>query len=161
MTALFAYLSYRDAPAAIDWIEATGFRVVTRHSADDGRALHAELRLGSTSSLMTSTRGRPAAAVVGGDPGSGKRRLLAEVVARVDLERKLRVGGYEPERRVPFAARRRRTRVARAGADQIAQLRGALVPAGSARRKQTDLSHQSRAGGRRRRFTGRRSREGS
>jgi hypothetical protein len=36
----------------------------------------------------------------------------------------------------------RRTRVARAGADQIAQLRGALVPAGCARRKQTDLSHQ-------------------
>jgi DNA-binding CsgD family transcriptional regulator/tetratricopeptide (TPR) repeat protein len=47
--------------------------------------------------------GRPAAAVVVGDPGSGKSRLLAEVVARVDIEPKLRVGGYESERQVPFA----------------------------------------------------------
>jgi hypothetical protein len=42
MTALFAYLTYRDAPAAIDWLEATGFRVVTRHSGDDGAVLHAD-----------------------------------------------------------------------------------------------------------------------
>jgi DNA-binding CsgD family transcriptional regulator/tetratricopeptide (TPR) repeat protein len=47
--------------------------------------------------------GRPAAAVVVGDPGSGKSRLLAEVVARVDIAQKLHVGGYEPERQVPFA----------------------------------------------------------
>jgi hypothetical protein len=25
MTSLFAYLSYRDAPVAIDWLEAIGF----------------------------------------------------------------------------------------------------------------------------------------
>jgi AAA ATPase-like protein len=35
--------------------------------------------------------GRPAAAVVVGDPGCGKSRLLAEVVARVGVETKLRV----------------------------------------------------------------------
>jgi predicted ATPase len=47
--------------------------------------------------------GRPVAAVVVGDSGSGKSRLLAEVFARVGVEPILRVGGYEPERRVPFA----------------------------------------------------------
>jgi hypothetical protein len=31
MASLFACLSYRDAPAAMDWLEAIGFRVVTRH----------------------------------------------------------------------------------------------------------------------------------
>jgi uncharacterized glyoxalase superfamily protein PhnB len=46
MTALFAYLSYRDAPAAIDWLEAIGFRVVTRQPGEGGTVLHAELRLG-------------------------------------------------------------------------------------------------------------------
>jgi DNA-binding CsgD family transcriptional regulator/tetratricopeptide (TPR) repeat protein len=51
----------------------------------------------------TAGEGRPVAAVVVGDPGSGKSRLLAEVVARVDVESILRVGGYEPERQVPFA----------------------------------------------------------
>jgi hypothetical protein len=30
MASLFAYLSYRDAPAAIDWLKAIGFQVVTR-----------------------------------------------------------------------------------------------------------------------------------
>jgi hypothetical protein len=104
---------------------------VTRHSGDDGTVLHAEPRLGdvvvmlataeadyrgptlegrSTGSglylLVDDVDARPSRRGGGrGDPGSGKRRLLAEVVARVDVERKLRVGGYEPEGRVPFAAR--------------------------------------------------------
>jgi DNA-binding CsgD family transcriptional regulator/tetratricopeptide (TPR) repeat protein len=51
----------------------------------------------------TAGEGRPVAAVVVGDPGCGKSRLLAEVVARVDIETRLRVRGYEPEREVPFA----------------------------------------------------------
>jgi DNA-binding CsgD family transcriptional regulator/tetratricopeptide (TPR) repeat protein len=51
----------------------------------------------------TAGDGRPVAAVVVGDPGCGKSRLLAEVVARVGIEPILRVGGYEPEREVPFA----------------------------------------------------------
>jgi DNA-binding CsgD family transcriptional regulator/tetratricopeptide (TPR) repeat protein len=51
----------------------------------------------------TAAEGRPVAAVVVGDPGCGKSRLLAEVVARVDIEPRLRVRGYEPEREVPFA----------------------------------------------------------
>jgi DNA-binding CsgD family transcriptional regulator/tetratricopeptide (TPR) repeat protein len=51
----------------------------------------------------TAGEGRSVAAVVVGDPGCGKSRLLAEVVARVDIETKLGVRGYEPERDVPFA----------------------------------------------------------
>jgi DNA-binding CsgD family transcriptional regulator len=46
----------------------------------------------------------PAAAVVMGDPGSGKSRLLAEAVARVQLSNRFRVVGYEPERVVPLAS---------------------------------------------------------
>jgi DNA-binding CsgD family transcriptional regulator/tetratricopeptide (TPR) repeat protein len=51
----------------------------------------------------TAGEGRPVAAVVVGDPGCGKSRLLAELVGRVDVETKLGVRGYEPEREVPFA----------------------------------------------------------
>jgi DNA-binding CsgD family transcriptional regulator len=47
--------------------------------------------------------GDVAAAVVIGDPGSGKSRLLAEV-AVPEAARSFRVVGYEPERDVPLAA---------------------------------------------------------
>jgi len=43
--ALYGYLSYRDAPAAIAWLEALGFRVVSRQDGSDGTVQHAELRL--------------------------------------------------------------------------------------------------------------------
>jgi DNA-binding CsgD family transcriptional regulator len=46
----------------------------------------------------------PSAAVIVGDPGSGKTRLLAEVAHRLGVMTQLRVVGYEPERRVPLAA---------------------------------------------------------
>jgi DNA-binding CsgD family transcriptional regulator len=48
--------------------------------------------------------GDVAAAVVVGDAGSGKSRLLAEAADRGALARVFRVAGYEPERRVPLAA---------------------------------------------------------
>ncbi len=48
--------------------------------------------------------GDVAAAVVVGEPGSGKSRLLAEAAGRVPLSNRFRVVGYEPERAVPFAA---------------------------------------------------------
>jgi len=46
MATIFAYLSYRDAPAAIEWLEAIGFHVVTRQPGEDGAVLHAELKFG-------------------------------------------------------------------------------------------------------------------
>jgi DNA-binding CsgD family transcriptional regulator len=45
-----------------------------------------------------------AAAVVTGDPGSGKSRLLAEVAARAKLPNQFRLVGYEPESEVPLAS---------------------------------------------------------
>src|SRR5437667_12497590 len=48
--------------------------------------------------------GHVAAAVVVGEPGSGKSRLLAEAAVRARLSNRFRVVGYEPEREVPLAA---------------------------------------------------------
>ena len=46
----------------------------------------------------------PTAAVVVGDPGSGKTRLLAEAADRLDRSPTFHVVGYEPEHDVPLAA---------------------------------------------------------
>jgi DNA-binding CsgD family transcriptional regulator len=51
----------------------------------------------------TSTTG-PVAAVVVGEPGTGKSRLLAEARLRTALPQPFAVVGYEPERQVPLAA---------------------------------------------------------
>jgi hypothetical protein len=56
---LFAYLSYRDAPAAIDWLEAIGFELVTRQPRDDGAVLHAELSRGTPSSCSRAPTPTP------------------------------------------------------------------------------------------------------
>jgi DNA-binding CsgD family transcriptional regulator len=48
--------------------------------------------------------GHVAAAVVVGEPGSGKSRLLAEAAEQAPLSNRFRVVGYEPEREVPLAA---------------------------------------------------------
>ena len=51
---LFAYLSYRDAPAALDWLAACGFTTVRRIDGDDGRVIHAEVRLGEAVVIVSS-----------------------------------------------------------------------------------------------------------
>src|SRR6266545_2879967 len=48
--------------------------------------------------------GHVSAAVVVGEPGSGKSRLLAEAALRAPLSNRFRVVGYEPEREVPLTA---------------------------------------------------------
>ncbi len=74
--------------------------------------LDAILRVVGRATRATSVRG-PSAIVITGDPGQGKTRLLAEVLARLDAERRrgrvaatepLRLTGYEPERDVALAA---------------------------------------------------------
>ena len=52
-----------------------------------------------------SSRGRaPAAALVTGEPGSGKTRLLAEALSAPQLPRLVRLVGFEPNQAVPLAA---------------------------------------------------------
>jgi MerR family transcriptional regulator, light-induced transcriptional regulator len=46
MTPSFSYLSYPDAPDAIDWLDAIGFSLATRQPGDHDTVPHAELRLG-------------------------------------------------------------------------------------------------------------------
>jgi predicted ATPase len=52
----------------------------------------------------TAAGGGVTAAIVVGEPGSGKSRLLTEAAGRTGLPRRFAVTGYEPERQVPFAA---------------------------------------------------------
>jgi DNA-binding NarL/FixJ family response regulator len=51
-----------------------------------------------------AARGDVAAAVVVGDPGAGKSRLLGEIGDRAGLPNLFRVTGYQPERQVPLAS---------------------------------------------------------
>src|SRR5919198_5101113 len=54
--------------------------------------------------VSAAVRGGVAAAIVVGDAGSGKSRLLAEARDRVIAPKRLAVIGYEAERNVPLAA---------------------------------------------------------
>jgi uncharacterized glyoxalase superfamily protein PhnB len=82
MTSLFAYLSYRDAPAAIDWLEAIGFQVVARQPGDNGSILHAELRLGgAVVMLATDDADYGVPPLVGDSTGSGLYLLVDDVGA--------------------------------------------------------------------------------
>jgi DNA-binding CsgD family transcriptional regulator len=71
-------------------------------------------------------RGDVAAAVVIGDPGSGKSRLLAEAAARAELRNQFRIVGYEPESEVPLASASDLLRALAEATPQGRQL-GALV----------------------------------
>jgi uncharacterized glyoxalase superfamily protein PhnB len=53
-TTLHGYLSYRDAFGAIAWLEAVGFRVISRQDGADGTVQHAELRLGAAVVMVAS-----------------------------------------------------------------------------------------------------------
>ncbi len=52
---LYAYLSYPDAPAALEWFQALGFSVVRRQDHPDGGVVHAEVRLGEAVVMVASS----------------------------------------------------------------------------------------------------------
>jgi uncharacterized glyoxalase superfamily protein PhnB len=51
---LHAYLSFRDAPAGLQWLTDVGFQVVSRQEGAAGTVLHAEVRFGDVILMVAS-----------------------------------------------------------------------------------------------------------
>ncbi len=80
--ALFAYLSYRDAPAALDWLQALGFTILTRQDGPASTVTHAEVRLGSVVLMVASDdAGYDVPALKGRSTGGGLYLRVADVDA--------------------------------------------------------------------------------
>jgi len=62
------------------------------------------VELEALAEIASDSETGPALAIVVGEPGSGKSRLLAEARTRSALPHAFAVVGYEPERQVPLAA---------------------------------------------------------
>jgi uncharacterized glyoxalase superfamily protein PhnB len=81
-TKLYAYLSYPDAPAALDWLQAVGFEVVRRQDGPEGTVLHAEVRMGEAVLMVASSDAdyyRPP--LIGRSTGQGLYLLVGDVDA--------------------------------------------------------------------------------
>lgn len=77
---LFAYISYRDAPAALEWMQRIGFDVVRRVDGPAGQIIHAEVRLGDAVLMVASNDAdyqRPV--LVGQSTGQGLYLLVDDV----------------------------------------------------------------------------------
>ncbi|MFE1907967.1 VOC family protein [Streptomyces gardneri] len=103
------YLSYSDAVAAIDWLEAVGFVTTARQDDETGRVVHAELRLGQAVVMPASTDAPYAVpALKGSSTGSG----LYLATSSVDElhERAVRSGGQSviPPEDTAWGSRRAR-----------------------------------------------------
>jgi DNA-binding CsgD family transcriptional regulator len=89
-------------------------------------------QLRALAEVVVTARTGPAGAIVAGEPGSGKSRLLAEAQQRATHGERLAVVGYESERNVPLASAasllRRLSRVPRHGARLEALLVGPEEP---------------------------------
>lgn len=56
---LYPYFGYRDAAAAVEWLEAAlGFARLAVHADDDGVVVHGEMRLGNGVIMLGTTPGR-------------------------------------------------------------------------------------------------------
>ena len=52
--ALYAYLSYRDAPSALAWMSKVGFQVLSRQDDAQGAVAHPEVRYGDVVLMVAS-----------------------------------------------------------------------------------------------------------
>ena len=74
------YLSYRDAAAAIAWLEALGFETLQRQTGPDGSVLHSELRWADTVVMLSSFDAEYATApLVGSSTGAGVYLITQDV----------------------------------------------------------------------------------
>ena len=77
---LFAYVSYPDAAAALEWLEDVGFQAIRRQDGPDGRVAHAEVSMGEAVVMVSSDDAayeRPP--LVGRSTGAGLYLLLDDV----------------------------------------------------------------------------------
>lgn len=77
---LYAYLSYADASGALDWMRRVGFDIVRRQDGDDGKVLHAEVRMGDAVLMVASNDAeyqRPK--LMGRSTGAGLYLLVEDV----------------------------------------------------------------------------------
>ncbi|MFC9770885.1 MULTISPECIES: VOC family protein [unclassified Pseudarthrobacter] len=79
---LFAYLSYPDASAALEWLQAVGFEVVRRQDGDGGTVVHSEVRLGAAVLMVASNdAGYQRPPLVGRSTGQGLYLLVDDADA--------------------------------------------------------------------------------
>ncbi|MEK9518708.1 VOC family protein [Streptomyces sp. NPDC087908] len=77
---LHAYLSFDDAPAGMRWLERLGFETVARQADDNGRIIHAELRLGQAVVLLATSQAAYDVPALKGDSTGGGVYLAAQNV---------------------------------------------------------------------------------
>ena len=81
---MFPCLSYRDAPAAIEWLcAAFGFEKVVVYEGANGTVEHAELRLGNGMVMLGSPKGEAAGPNAEGGPNDWSQSIYV-VLPEVD-----------------------------------------------------------------------------
>jgi uncharacterized glyoxalase superfamily protein PhnB len=77
---LYAYLSYADAPAALEWMRRVGFDVFRRQDGEGGQILHAEVRMGEAVLMVASNdAGYRRPPLMGRSTGQGLYLLVEDV----------------------------------------------------------------------------------
>lgn len=109
MASAVPYLSYQDAPRAIDWLVRLGFSIEARQDSPDGRVVHSEMRL-DDGVLMVASDDEPYTVppLIGQSTGAGVY-LVTDDVDEL-FRRALDAGGtevIEPED-TPWGSRRAR-----------------------------------------------------
>jgi hypothetical protein len=61
---MFAYLSYPDVPAALDWFTALGFEIVTRQDGTGGTVVHSEVWARARSCWATTSAAAVTSAMI-------------------------------------------------------------------------------------------------